>query len=144
MDSSHQTNWLSQFFYTFLICNIYSIWHLCTYILTQKKDNNIFAAELRYLNQQTGGLNKIKRWELYYMLTDNLPVKQWAIELVFRELNIEEQKVTHFFCIFHSLQTLKQKLGGPIYKKAYCHLTTAFYQQKTEAKVEKSNQNVIN
>lgn len=41
------------------------------------------------------------------MLTDNLPVEQWAIELVFEGLNVGEQKITHLLCVFHSLQILK-------------------------------------
>lgn len=144
MDSTHQTNWLGWFLYTLLVRHECGAWRPCAHILTQNEEGDILAAGLRCLKQWAGGLDGIRGWKLRYMLTDDSPAEQRAVELTFGGLNVGEREVTHLLCIFHSQQTLKRKLGGPACKEAHRHLTAALRWQKTGAGVEESIQNAIN
>lgn len=70
------------------------------------------------------------------MLTNDSPAEQRGVELAFGGSNAGEREVTHLLCVFHSQQTLKQRLGGPACKEAHRHLTAALRWRTTGAGVE--------
>lgn len=129
LDSTHKTNFLGWYLYTFMCRDEAGSFIPSCHLLTDGEDSNILAEAIlvikKWLNQ---GLQDWQHWKPRYFLTDDSAAEQLAIKKAFKGVYAwgGEDEIKHFLCQVHSRRTIDKRIKdaeirAELYSTLYYH-----------------------